>query len=812
MANRHNSGITVGSVGFYKHIGPKINSLKKDDFCNLTSEEKRFIFRKNVSLHTSARKKGTAILRRLRTLAPATAERFELKRDPINNLTMRLWYPQGTTTDRPNSYICLSYCWNHERSSTIGDSEVSLPTSELMFSAFAAQRRSNRTGLWVDQICIDQKNAAEKAMSVSAMDAVYRCAERVVVVLHDVELPAVQQRFIRLQVETEGDSWWLDSKGFFRHVTDMPPYFEQYPVLKRLLYAILASKYFTRAWCSHELQIRGKYVFCMPCQPQDSQSPPTEVFYFTSDFLLFLIALSSKVPMGVSSAAENERIKEIREKVGSLLELDHPHYRLSMTNHGEDVVPRAMLSYPARIREIFSLGAGGDPGLPSKQRLSSALLDKSTIVLNILNNGLAIKRKSNQIVKEENCIEDLYMIGLAANDPLTLCTMGQHFYYGNSNKKLSWLRSPAYIDQGCGGERGGPSPCMIPQLTRRIELDPSPQRRWIATDVFALGPARPVDMALKDLALAIVDKCLLMDMGRAPSFLQPEFEDPAAEFFGKTDVKSRFMLLLVESMNSWGPGPEYQYWYSQTVIGAWRERFVWTIACILECGPLWIVQTALRCGFPALKNVGQKTFAIIDANDGTWDISKLKSMSWAENESEVAAVNSILSFANWMVVWGNDRAYGMNSECLPAIFAHGPAGRGHAVIYFRPDALLQMVVPTCLLEDHYARFYRVWQLEALDDPVYERMHRGGGAEWFLRAKAILFTNVEDGDTVSSNGSAADGKPGWRYRPGVRVHGPPRSVGEALDKHLKNIEPKEEDPVSPKESELEAMAKAMKISQ
>jgi hypothetical protein len=788
MQSQAQSPSSFGTCGFYTHTGPEIGELKADDFHVLSIAEKSSLFQKHVPLQAKARETGTAILQRLHEMLPAVADRFELKADPIDNLTMRLWCPRQETTDTEKSYICLSYCWSVELHSRLGGSEFPLPISPLMFSALAAQRKSSDTGLWIDQLCIDQKNFVEKAMSIGAMDAVYRCADLVVVALHDIEVHLAHQTFLRSQLQEFGDDWWHDSNGCIKHSTDNPPYFERYPVLGQFLYTILRSRYFTRAWCSHELQMRSNYVFCVPCQPRERGGPQTEVFHFTSDFLLYMIVLSTRVPCGIreihsNSTQEIVRIQDLREKLITTFKIDPSSGLDTLTGmlaFSEGESGRLIQPYPARIKEIFSLGAGGDPDLSGDLRDSSAYLDKSSIVLNILGNGLGIKRKRNHVVTEDECIKDLYMVGLAANDPLILCTMGQHFNFRQSTDMLSWLRHPSFMDLGSGSERQSPMPRMVPQATQRIWLDQSSENRWVQLDVVALGTPRAPRESFQDVAKRLIDKCLLLDMGRHP----PEYGmDFAAPYVGKTDFVSRFISYMIDERNtSWGPGPEYQYWYGQTLFGLRRERFNATVACILECGPVWMLGTALNCGFPNTPLIAQQLEAVF--SDADWDLSYLNSMSWALHESGRKAVGAIMSLANWAVEWGNDRPGGWNGTRMPLLFDHGSQGLGHAMIFIGGDAILQVVIPCSLLDDRYGRLCRVWLLEAKDDPLYHKMMYGGEApEWFLRAKAIMFTNVKAEDSEVSGGSAGDGKPGWRFRERVKIHGPPQFVNNEIKKHI-----------------------------
>lgn len=91
------------------------------------------------------------------------------------------------------------------------------------------------------------------------------------------------------------------------------------------------------------------------------------------------------------------------------------------------------------------------------------------------------------------------------------------------------------------------------------------------------------------------------------------------------------------------------------------------------------------------------------------------------------------------------------------LFSHGHGG--NAIVFTVADAIMQMIMPCPLIPDDYARLYRIWLLQAKDDPWYDKMQQGQTPKWFLRSEAILFTDVEAKDVVVSTGSARNGMPG-----------------------------------------------------
>ncbi|KAJ8117395.1 hypothetical protein OPT61_g1386 [Boeremia exigua] len=85
--------------------------------------------------------------------------------------------------DDTTSYNALSYCWG------IGESPVEITcnsqplliTPNLHSVLFEYRRRGVNTPLWVDAVCIDQSNVAERTSQVRMMQAIYSQAARVVV-------------------------------------------------------------------------------------------------------------------------------------------------------------------------------------------------------------------------------------------------------------------------------------------------------------------------------------------------------------------------------------------------------------------------------------------------------------------------------------------------------------------------------------------------------------------------------------------------------------------------------------------------------
>ena len=782
----------IYQCSFYTSVTPFVDHLEARDFHVLTTAEKNNIFARHLPSHLTQEQRGKHLLKRLKEVAPSILQHFYVKHDPKNNLTMRLWAQRETVEMREDSYIALSYCWDTEKYPPRPGVEYPLPISPLMFSALAAERGARTTGVWIDQLCIDQKNKKEKAISVGAMDAVYRCARWVVVALLDIEVHLAQQKFLRDFIKDyENPS---HGHGETPHKRETPPYLQRYPVLKRFFYTILGSRWFTRAWCSHEMEIGENHLFYIPCQPQNENGEVTEMFSFTATFLWDMLALSAEVP------CENDAANYLRDKIKRVFDMRQRIIRSLQQLKVKDIDDddNKTQSYTAQIGELFELGAGGDADMPPELRKSSANLDKTSIVLNVLGTGLGVVRHDNTIVTESDSLRRLMVLSLAADDPTVLCTMGQHFNFSSTPNTLSWLCKSSYADLGSGAERRARLPPMRASLFRFIHIDQSTDLRWITLDVFALGVPRPPAEKYRNLAASLTQKCIELGMGRGPP---GPFGDQSAQYAGKTDMVSRLMAMVIEGVSEWGPGPLYQYWQSETFVGAWRERFNWTLACALECGIPWMLETAKRCGYPEPWAL-EAELRLFSHRD---DFRQLEHGAWQESENDRGSVDAMLRWANWAVNWGVNRPYGRNTEYMPMLLSHG--NDGNAMVFTVADALVQIVMPCPLIPDDYARLFRIWLLQAKDDPWYEKMHKGQIPEWFLRSKALLFTDVTAKDAIISTGSAGNGMPGWRLRQGVKVHGPPDEFQHGSEDFAKGKEERS----AQVEMDVEKVAETMSLS-
>jgi Heterokaryon incompatibility protein (HET) len=82
----------------------------------------------------------------------------------------------------PLPYVALSYCWGSDRqSATMILDGVPVPITENLQRALRRLRWEGCTLVWVDAVCINQRNHGERNFQVTRMSAIYSKARAVAV-------------------------------------------------------------------------------------------------------------------------------------------------------------------------------------------------------------------------------------------------------------------------------------------------------------------------------------------------------------------------------------------------------------------------------------------------------------------------------------------------------------------------------------------------------------------------------------------------------------------------------------------------------
>ncbi|KAF9741438.1 O-methyltransferase family 2 [Paraphaeosphaeria minitans] len=497
---------------------------------------------------------GDSLLAHLHRLAPSVAKDFLPRPSIRDDVAFRLIndaYPEG----EEESYIAISYVWYKVSRDTpkklislVGDlpfgwvqtvEQVPLPTTKGMFQAVLNERRAGE-GLWFDQVCINQEDVIEKALAIGTMDSIYKNARIVVAALDDVSVTVEELQYL----EQYYHKYVFSDLPLDQHPNRgmNPPVMQQYPWLRSFVERILSSMWFERAWCAHELRMGRSHVFLVPCSMEYGEDSAYTVVRLTGAFFVHIESLLRLVPDSLSYY--DQGAVAVRES--------YPRPRPSLWR---SLVPT--------IPEIFNMKAGGNPRLPEHMRRLDANRDKTSIVLNVTGIPLVLKPPSplrRPAIKDE-CLRQLLLIGLAARDPVTLCTTGAPLQLHDGS--ISWLCKPTPLDQPSSYSVQPPA---FPQTTNTITQGSDGRAEYIQLDLIFLDlPHRtqpnPNFPAIAQRAREFIELCI------------------------QYQVQSHTLWNLAQTS-------------THPRAPALRNIFLQTLACMFECGAAWLLDVVSQPSFP----------------------------------------------------------------------------------------------------------------------------------------------------------------------------------------------------------------------
>ncbi|KAH6972407.1 hypothetical protein BKA56DRAFT_677360 [Ilyonectria sp. MPI-CAGE-AT-0026] len=350
------------------------------------------------SLGLPVRQKGEAILKGIHNAQVASI--FGLKDAAVSDAPFRLVKrtiasQQHQSLASADSYITLSYCWHNPTWSTAGKvvggsaTESNIPISQDIFEI---------------------NDPKEKSVAIGATDVIYQRIRLVTVVIEDITITKTEILALQsvLDATNRGCGWQYRD------------YLHTSRTLTELTWKIFSARWFTRAWCGHELLMSTNQVFFIPAEPDD-QCRPT-VVKMSSEFLLDLCILAKSV----SSVLPFPEFASSETTYGRSLARFYT-YTLSRLNPGMRPVKKRKSVNPSYMRtfsQVFSFDA-------------SVVPDKLSIVLNVLQCGLYLKDSS---MTQEHCLYAIYHLALSAKDPTCSSTCGK------SLQQASWMRWPRGSD------------------------------------------------------------------------------------------------------------------------------------------------------------------------------------------------------------------------------------------------------------------------------------------------------------------------------------------------------------------------------
>jgi Heterokaryon incompatibility protein (HET) len=388
----------------------EFGELPQLSLVTLTPGNKHRLLQNAIESSEKSMEESQALLGRLEQLDPSVARNFDFKNVAISDAPLRLLRPVpiwqkainglkkgagrfglkkeisnfvsvSSTSDKSfDSLVAVSYCWHSPDWTPAPVCQLSggWPISQLMLSAIMAQTLYPWEGVWIDQLCIDQTNQTEKMNAIGSVDLVYKSARLIFVILEDVFLSTVESNEI-----SNIENWSQSSNP---------------RALSRASSLLLASRWWTRAWCAHEFHLSTNLVY----------------FLFPTE----------------------DGLKQVNIRTLSTVDLVCHHYKIHTTTFPYHAFEAMFRSYSYRTIKYYRR-------TPLAQfnsiigMNSSRETDKIGISLNIAGIQLYLVGPHMSV---HQCRWILAMVALCAGDLSTLCGCADTIQLSTEAKEVSWLR------------------------------------------------------------------------------------------------------------------------------------------------------------------------------------------------------------------------------------------------------------------------------------------------------------------------------------------------------------------------------------
>jgi hypothetical protein len=659
---------------------------------------------------------AATLLSDLNRLAPSATKDFIPKHLAESSFPLRLLNDVDFRGEE-NGYVALTYCrkkltpdtprkvitpvgvlpfgWTRETQ------HFSLPTSDAVFQAVLRERRVGE-GLWYDQVCINQEDGAERVASIGAIDIIYKNARIVIVALDDITVTLEEERFLSYYIEQYSQSDLPhDQQPYSGLVT---PVMNQFPVLWSFLERILSSAWFERAWCAHEMKMGQSHVFILPCYSHFDEEVHT-VIRFTGAFFFHLLVLASEVHTNAPPtllcrmrSLHNFFYRQLVLRNDTNLGMRRPDTPQMQMSDRVPLIPT--------IAETFQLQAAGNHHLPEHIRQLDANRDKMGIALNASGLPLAITAATtlSRPNTEDECLRSLLLVGIAARDPVALCTTGTNLQLHDGS--ISWLGRPTVLDVS-------PTRPVPPRFSRN-------------TTPITQGSDGRAEYAQLDLVFL-----------ELPHRIQSNPQFPAQVTRARTfvDLCVQYRIDGSALWNSWQI-PDHARALTM------RNTFIQTIACVFECGPQWLLELSPRLQQP---NTPTLEPHVIDMLLNPHLIVQ----NYILLPEGQAALSLLLTLTSTLITSGIPWAAGV-TECHygPLIIttptktsdfvsSPNPIYGGKAIIFapFEHSRTLLIAVPDAVKDAHYDNLARGWVLTSMN-PYTGSPKRT--VNWTLQSKGVIF--------------------------------------------------------------------------
>ncbi|KAF2737074.1 hypothetical protein EJ04DRAFT_561935 [Polyplosphaeria fusca] len=687
-----------------------------------------------------------ALLLELARLAPSVAKDFAPKGKDGEGVVFRLVDEAGLG-GAESGYVAMSYCWGRDKEngglprkmvSPVGDlpfgwvrtvEQVPLPVGRSLFEAVVRERGVGE-GLWFDQVCINQEDDFEKAAAIGAMDTIYKNARKVIVALEDVLAEESEELFLRWYAEQYEKS---ELPGHQQpHLGMNPPFMQRFPLLRSFFERMLGSAWFGRAWCAQELRMGRSIVFLVPSLVDEEDGCYTFV-RITSAFFLHLLILASECL---------QLFPSLNSRISSLLLLFLQKTRnderdaIMVRNPGVLLSPENELPTPfvPTIAEIFRQNASGNSRLPEYLRRLDANRDKTAIALSAGKLPIRMKPASplQRPTIEDECLRQLLLVGIAAHDPVALCTTGAPLCLHDGS--VSWLTHPSSQDI--------PSSHLhhpLPRFTPKTPITQSSDGR---------AEYAQLDLVFLDLPHRSHSN---------PNF--PTYVQRARHYI---ELCMQYFTLLPNAT------PSFTSWQTphNPRAPAMKNVFVQTLACCFECGPQWLLDVSARIQPPEHVVAPQAAEALFHPH--------LAAETYINTPDGRHAFTSVLNLLGAVVALGIPWASGASERtCGPMVVSLSPSpspspleplpfDSPKAVVFapFAHSKTLLVAVPEAVKMAEYGVLARGWVLTPFQSFTGSRSP-GATVNWTLQGKTVVF-----------GGAGFEGGLGGREgMGGHRVYGP-----------------------------------------
>ncbi|KAH0541688.1 hypothetical protein FGG08_003851 [Glutinoglossum americanum] len=595
---------------------------------------------------------GSSLLQTLHEIDDSIATNFGIKAHASSSAPLRLltWSPRDRTNNpsaETLSFIALSYCWHssdwvHPDDYPIPILDTMNPISGPMLQALLGERQSAKEGIWIDQLCINQSDEEEKRVAIGSMDIIYKKARLVVIVLEDIRIEEDEEMVLRI----------LISKYENKELFDLRAETKISHIASGILWKVYSARWFSRAWCSHELRVSDNQIFFIRV------GPPVKGVYrmlrISADFLHDLSLIEADY---CSFGGGSDQFVSLRKSYQSYRarfsqfvkdRLDRKPGKLAPIQASQ--TPDRTASYMRVFAEIFALG-------------SSVPADKLVITLNILNCGLYFRGSAQT---ENECCRIFTFLALAARDPTALSNCGKRLILEHRSFSASWMKFPRPQDIR--------EPFLRGSTHRRLDYTPLFNDEELTVDTLFVASSESVNRASS------------VYVKKAEWFLQ-----------GCIELRTDEYWLLFDSEELISPNFDVR-----------KKLYIDALACALEGGVKWIKAAVESKGSLPNDYLLETAFEVIfdDRNSHEQDFGIIFTEHEQLFERVVEFLDALLS------LWLSGHVAGWS----PAWFQVGADSRNRSLILCPLQGKYRLAIPAVLLHEEYDFLNRIWIVGETDQP------------------------------------------------------------------------------------------------